>query len=140
MKKIFIIDWWLLALFTVTLVSGIALHIAGHEGTTLVWHIWAALHSAVSLSFITAVALHLSTHNGWMRTVFDRRPDRRRTLVLLLGAFSAATMATGIALLFIYGANTSVGLWHYRLGILTGIMALGHTAKRFPVLRKSIGR
>lgn len=140
MKKVFVVDWSLLTVFVLTLFSGIAYHIEGHQGTTFAWHIWAVVHTVAGLLFCTTVWAHLATHSKWLRTIADRKPDRRRTLVLLLATLLVVTVATGFCLLFICGANTPTGVWHYRLGIVTGLLALEHTAKRFSVLRKTIGQ
>lgn len=44
MKKIFVIDWWLIALFLVTAISGFGMHISGSRYSHDIWHNWAVAH------------------------------------------------------------------------------------------------
>lgn len=77
MKKIFVIDWWLVVIFAVVAISGFGMHISGHR----------------------------SIHEVWLA---------------------------------VHGANSEIGLFHYRIGILLTIIGLGHIFKRLKTLRKSI--
>ncbi len=45
---------------------------------------------------------------------------------------------TGIVLLGVSGANSPLGLWHYKIGIITTVISVGHIIKRLPALRKSL--
>lgn len=45
---------------------------------------------------------------------------------------------TGIVLLGVSGANSPLGLWHYKIGIIMIIIAIGHIIKRLSALRKSL--
>lgn len=47
-------------------------------------------------------------------------------------------VGTGIVLLNVDGANSNMGLWHYKIGILTSILSVSHILKRIPILRRSL--
>ncbi len=45
---------------------------------------------------------------------------------------------TGIVILGVNRANSPLELWHYKIGIITTAMAIGHIRKRLSALRKSL--
>lgn len=45
---------------------------------------------------------------------------------------------TGIVLLGVNGANSYIGLLHYKIGVVTIVLCIGHILKRIPLLRKSL--
>ena len=47
------------------------------------------------------------------------------------------SIITGFILLGVDGANTTMGLWHYKTGILMGVLSICHILKRFSVLYKT---
>ena len=50
---------------------------------------------------------------------------------LFLSATFLTVTVTGIMLLaYVSGANSGIGLWHYRLGILLTVLSLVHAARR----------
>ena len=138
MKKIFKIDITLYILGFLTAITGFCFHIAGHGTNHHVWAIWAYVHTICSVAFVVFLVQHLRTHKAWMRSLKKSPLDRRRKIVLTLGAFAIAVACTGLMLLAIKGANSHVGLWHYRLGIILTMMSIGHASKRHSILRKAI--
>ena len=138
MKKIFVIDWILLAVFILSAYSGVELHIAGHDGSHEVWHNWAVFHVLASLLSLVAVIFHLTTHWGWYKGITKHGIGKKSKVTIVLSVAFVFLSVTGIVLLGVSGSNTSVGLWHYKTGIITSVIAVGHTLKRIPVLRKSI--
>lgn len=140
MKRIFVIDWWLLPAFALTVYSGFELHIAGHFSSHEVWHNWAVFHIITSLSFIIAGILHIKTHWGWYKSLISKGLGKKSPVTAWLSLIYTATVLTGIALLSIEGGNSGIGLWHYRIGILLTTIAAVHIIKRMAVIRKSIGK
>ena len=138
MKKIFVIDWALLIVFAITAISGFELHIAGHFSGHEVWHNWAVCHTLASLAFIILGALHIQTHWGWYKSLISKGFGKKSRITVWLTFIYFVATITGILLLFIAGANTGIGLWHYRIGIILTIISTGHFLKRFPILKKSI--
>lgn len=140
MKRIFIIDWWLIFVFAITAYSGFELHIAGHFSTHEVWHNWAVCHTLASLAFIVLGVLHIQTHRGWYKSLISEGIGKKSRITIWLSFIYLIVSITGIVLLSIKGGNTDIGLWHYKMGIVLTIIGVGHFIKRFPILRKSIGK
>ncbi len=138
MKKIFVVDWALLAIFIVTVFSGFKLHIVGHFSSHDVWHSWAICHTVASFVFLFFGVLHVQTHWGWYRTLISRGLGKKSRITVWLSFIFCFAAITGVLLLNIDGANSEMGLWHYRIGILLSIIGFGHFIKRFPMLKKSI--
>lgn len=59
---------------------------------------------------------------------------------MLLAMFALCAAVTGLILLTIKGANTHIGLLHYILGLIFTFLAIGHSVKRFPILRKAFNK
>ncbi len=137
MKRIFIIDWALLPSFILTVYTGIELHIAGHGSNHDVWHNWAIFHVIVSLLFLILIVFHVMTHWNWYKGIVSRGMGKKSKVTLCLSVLFALVVITGFILLGVDGANTCVGLWHYKVGILMGMFSIAHIFKRFSVLCKS---
>lgn len=138
MKRIFVIDWILIVVFIVSAISGFGLHVAGHGGSHEIWHNWAVFHVLGSILFLVTIIFHVSTHRGWYKRVIKKGIDRKSKVTAFLSVIFLLLSVTGLALLGINGANSPLGLWHYKIGIITTIIALGHVIKRLLVLRKSL--
>lgn len=138
MKRIFIIDWILIPLFILTTYTGIELHIAGHGDNHETWHNWAAFHVIASLLFLIVVLFHIITHWNWYKGIVNRGIRKKSKVTICLSAIFILAIFTGVALLNINGANSSIGLWHYKIGILMGILSIVHIFKRISILYKSL--
>lgn len=68
----------------------------------------------------------------------NRKSPRQSKVTKVLTILMAAVIGTGVALLFIEGPATSVGKVHYILGLVWLILCIGHTVKRFHILKKSL--
>lgn len=130
MKKIFVIDWILFFAFTLSAFSGIELHIAGHGSEHEIWHNWAVSHVLTSLFFLIFAILHIVTHWSWYKGIIRNGIGRKSRVTVILSAVFVLVSITGIALLGIDGANSLMGQWHYRIGIVTIILSVGHVLKR----------
>ncbi|MBR4846474.1 MAG: hypothetical protein IKU98_08675, partial [Bacteroidaceae bacterium] len=80
------------------------------------------------------------THWGWYKSLITKGLGKKSRITVGLSLIYLIASVTGIVLLAVEGANTGVGLWHYKIGILLTLIGLGHLVKRFPILRKSIGK
>ena len=140
MKRIFVIDWAMIASFVPSVWSGIGLHVAGHGTNPEAWHAWALFHVLSSLLFLVAAICHVATHRGWYGAIVRRGMGRKSRVTALLSVVFAFVAVTGIVLLGVDGAGSTVGMWHYRTGLAAGALSVGHLLKRIPALRKSFGR
>lgn len=138
MKKIFVIDWFLILSLVLAAYTGIELHIAGHGSNHEIWHNWAVFHVVMSLLFFIVGIFHVITHWGWCKGFINNGIGKKSNLTLTLSVVFLFVVATGIILLCIDGANSNIGLWHYKIGILIGVISIGHILKRIPILRKSL--
>ena len=138
MKKIFVIDWTLIPVFVLSAFSGIQLHVAGHGASHEVWHNWAVFHIITSILFLIAVILHVQTHWGWYKSLVRGGLGKKSKAVLAVTLFFVVLAATGLVLLGVEGANSGIGLWHYRIGLVASVLFLEHIIRRLPMLRKTI--
>lgn len=138
MKKIFVIDWILIPLFVFSAYTGIELHVAGHGGNHEIWHNWALFHVVISLLFFIVVTCHVATHGGWYKGLINKGISKRSKVTLALSVGFVFVVVTGFVLLFMDGANSNIGLWHYQTGLSISAISIGHILKRIPILRKSL--
>ncbi len=137
MKKIFVINWTLILLFILSAFSRIGLHLAGHIGNHSLWHNWAVFHVIASVLFLATTIFHIKTHWGWYKGIRKGIGNRSKITAILSILFLLATV-TGIILLGVDGANSSIGLFHYKIGIVTIIISALHILKRAGILHKSL--
>lgn len=140
MKKIFAIDWIMIITFVPSICSGIGLHIAGHGTDHEVRHNWAVLHVFSSLLFLVAAIFHIKTHWSWYRSSVRSGMGHKSPVTAVLSVVFVFVVVTGVVLLGIEGAGSSVGVWHYRTGIVVSILSVGHLLKRISLLRRGSTR
>lgn len=138
MKKIFVIDWFLIVVFIVSVVSGFGLHLAGHGNNHEFWHNWAVFHVLGSFLFFLTIILHVTTHWGWYKGIIKNGIGKRSKMTVVLSIIFILLTLSGIALFGVNGANSLIGLWHYKIGIVMTAISLWHIIKRFPLLQKSL--
>ena len=138
MKRIFVIDWILIVVCIVSAISGIGLHIAGHGNSHEVWHNWAVFHALGSVLFLVAIIFHVRTHGGWYKGIIKNGIGRKSKVTAVFSIVFLLLSVTGIVLLGVNGANSPLGLWHYKIGIVMTVIAVGHIIKRLSALRKSL--
>lgn len=134
MKRIFAIDWISAVGFIVSAISGFGLHIAGHGNNHEIWHNWAVFHVSGSILFLVAIILHVTTHRGWYKGIFKNGIGRKSKITVALSIVFLLSSVTGIILLGVNGANSSLGLWHYVIGIIMTAIAVWHIIKRMRIL------
>ena len=138
MKKILVIDWILIIAFVLSACSGIELHIAGHGNSHEVWHNWAVFHVLTSFLFFVAAIFHITTHWGWYKGIIKNGLGKKSKITVVLSVVFFLVSVTGIILLGVDGANSYIGLLHYKIGIVTIVLCIGHLLKRISLLRKSL--
>lgn len=138
MKKKFVIKWILIIAFSMVAFSGIALHIAGHGNNPWIWHNWAVFHILISFLFFIFLIFHITTHRRWYKGIIKNGIGRKSKITIALSIIFSLVSVTGMVLLGINGANSDIGLWHYRIGIITTVLSVGHILKHTPLLRKSL--
>lgn len=136
-KIIFLTDMALIPVFALTAYTGIELHVAGHGTDHQVWHDMAVFHSIAGFSFLILAAIHVKYHWAWYKALKSKGLKNKSKIVAALSALFIIVAASGILLaFFIDEANTHVGLWHYKAGLVTGVLASLHILKRWALLRK----
>lgn len=136
-KIIFLTDMALIPVFALTAYTGIELHVAGHGTDHQVCHDMAVFHSIAGFSFLILAAIHVKYHWAWYKALKSKGLKNKSKIVAALSALFIIVAASGILLaFFIDGANTHVGLWHYKAGLFTGVLAFLHIFKRWALLRK----
>ena len=138
MKKIFVIDWILFFTFVLSAFSGMGLHMAGHGNSHELWHNWAVFHVLSSSLFLIAAISHITTHWRWYKGAIKNGLGKKSKITAVLSVVFLFVSVTGIILLGINGANSDIGLLHYKAGIATIILCIGHILKRTHLLRKSL--
>ena len=138
MKKIFKIDCGLYPLGLFTILSGIGLHTAGHGDNHQIWEIWAVVHSIIAVSFSVLLAYHVHTHRTWFKALRRNIILKKQPTTSMLSVACLVTMFSGIALLGIWGANTHIGLLHYKIGIGFTLLMLIRGAKRVRIIKKAV--
>ncbi len=123
--------WMLPSAFVASAVSGIGLHIAGHGTSHEVWHNWAVAHVLSSLVWLISVACHIKRHRHWYKSIVSKGIGKKSPLTLVLSAVFLIVTGTGIVLMTcVDGANSPVGLWHYKIGGLLIILCFLHICIR----------
>lgn len=137
-QSLFIVDLFLVLFFISTVYTGIALHMAGHSDEHVVWHNWAVAHVLFSLFFVIVAVLHIKQHWGWYKSLVQKFVHKKKVTLILTVAFLLVVLTGLFLLCFGEGANTPVGLLHYKIGIFMGILGIGHFLKRYKILAKGL--
>ena len=138
MKKIFVIDWLLLLAGILCAVTGIGMHLAGHNAMHEVWHNLAVAHVLSSLFMLITGILHIQTHWNWYKGLFKGQTKNKSRVTMILSVVFTILVVTGLTLLFVEGANSEIGIWHWVLGLVMTAISAGHIIRRFHILRKSL--
>ena len=63
---------------------------------------------------------------------------KKSKIIVVLSVVFLLVSVTGIILLGVNGANSVIGLLHYKIGIATIVLCVVHLLKRIHLLRKSL--
>lgn len=117
--------------FLASAVTGIGLHIAGHGTIHSVWHNWGVAHISASFLWLLSAAVHIKRHILWYKTFASKRFTDKLWINIPLSLLFLIVTITGIILItHINGANSALGLFHYKLGILLLLLSLIHVFYR----------
>lgn len=140
-KALFITDIVVLLTFLPASISGFILHAAGHNGIHETWHNWAVVHIFSTLVFSMTIGLHVYGHWNWYKTIFQKGLGNKSRVTVFLSLLMLATIITGNIVLFRHqGPNSHFGLWHYIIGILFTVIAIGHVLKRLKILINGLSK
>ena len=142
-KSVFIIDLILLPIFILVVYTGLKLHIAGHDDNYNhnIWEYWTHLHIIVSIVSLFLGWCHVKAHWGWYKGLIKKGVRHKSKITLSLSILFLILTITGVILiLFVGGANSAIGLWHYRLGLAMILFLLIHFISRFSMLIKGLKR
>ena len=121
----------LLLAFVASAVSGIGLHIAGHGTSHEVWHNWAVAHVLLSLLWLIFATSHIKRHGRWYKSIASKGIGKKSWMTIALSAVFLIVLVTGIVLIAcVDGANSTIGTWHYKLGLLLIVLSLIHIVRR----------
>ncbi|NDW10124.1 DUF4405 domain-containing protein [Dysgonomonas sp. 520] len=138
-KSIFIIDLILIPICILLVYSGLKLHKAGHGIDHDIWEYWANYHVVVSIVSLILVWWHVKAHWNWYKGLMQKGlKGKSKTTVFISVLFFILTMTGILLIFFIDGANSSIGLWHYKLGLITTFLIVIHIVKRFPMMVKGL--
>ena len=138
-RTLFITDIVVLIAFLLTSVSGFLYHLAGHQDSHEYWHNCAIFHIVSTLALIISVSTHVYGHWNWYKSLFQKRLGNKSRVTVFLSSLMLATIITGnIVLLRHQGPNSHFGLWHYVIGIMLTVIAVGHFLKRIKILVKGL--
>lgn len=130
-------DLALLPSSILSILTGFALHAAGHAASLSAFRAWAMAHLIASLTFLILGWLHIVQHKTWYASL--RKRQRRHHPIpigLTIGFIGLAT--TGAALMFSNGQAHTLGIRHYQLGILMSLLVLAHILKHLKALKKAL--
>lgn len=134
-RFIYFTDSILILAFAVSLTTGIELHVAEHGAEHGVWHMWAVFHTIASLLFLAFAVLHIKSHWGWYKSLKKGGLRGRRRGVLLLSVVFLLVVVSGLLLLFfIDGAGSPTGRFHYKIGLIYGLLGIWHIVQRGKIL------
>ena len=140
-KTLFITDIVVLITFLLTSASGFLYHLAGHQDSHEYWHNCAIFHIVSTLALIISVSIHVYGHWNWYKSLFQKGLGNKSRVTVFLSLLILATIITGnLVLLRHQGPNSHFGLWHYIIGILFTVIAIGHFLKRFKILRTGLNK
>lgn len=139
-KSIFIVDLILIPVFVLVIYSGLKLHVAGQADNHEIWEHWAHYHIITGILSIIFGWLHVKAHWGWYKGLVRKGIGKKSRVTLILSLLFLIEITTGIILVFfIEGGNSSVGMWHYRLGLAMILFLLIHLISRFSLMMKGLG-
>lgn len=118
--------------------SGVGLHMADDTLEHEIWHNWAVAHVIFSLGLVYMLLRHIRHHKAWYKSLSRQGAWKKRKTALMLNFIFITLILTGLALLFVEGADSGIGLWHYALGIIAVALSLEHIIVRIKALRKSL--
>lgn len=123
----FLIERLLPIAFIASAITGIGLHIAGKSNSHEMWHNWGAGHIFASFLWLLSVVVHVRRHILWYKTFTSKGFADKRWIIFILSILFLIATITGILLIAcVEGANSHIGLLHYKFGILLLVFSVIH--------------
>lgn len=128
-------DLSLIPLFVAISFTGVVLHVAPFT-THDEWHNWALAHSVAGLLFLITGIIHIKQHLPWYKAIVKKIGNKSRITIAISFLF-LFEVVTGILLLTVVeGGGSSIGYWHYILGLVMIFIGLCHIVQRFRIIIK----
>lgn len=128
-------DLSLIPLFVAISFTGVVLYVAPFT-THDEWHNWAVAHVVAGMLFLIAGIIHIKQHWSWYKALVKRFRNKSRITIALSFLFLFEVI-TGILLLAVVeGGGSSIGYWHYIIGLAMLFVGLWHIVRRFKILAK----
>lgn len=113
--------------FIASAITGIGLHVAGKSNSHEMLQNWGTGHIFASFFWLLSVAVHVRRHKLWYKTFTSKGFADKRWIIFLLSILFLIAATTGILLIVcVKGANSHIGLLHYKFGILLLVFSLIH--------------
>lgn len=93
---------------------------------------------AKNVLFLGLAVAHVVMHKAWYRSLFRTGRGQKSPVTIVLSVVFLLLVGTGVGLLFVEGANSGIGLWHWGIGLAVTVLSIGHIAKRWRTLRKGM--
>ena len=136
MKKSPFISRCLMGTFLLTAASGFVLHRENAAAAHDVWHAWATAHTVAGLLFAFATVLHVRSHRCWFKGFARKACNRNRRTTTMLTLLFAILLVTGLILLPVTGADSSLGRLHFAAGLAAIPHCAVHMAGRSATFRR----
>ena len=92
---------------------------------------WSVAHTIASLLWLLSATAHIKRHKLWYKDIASKGISHKRWITFFLSLLFLMTVCTGIVLItYVTGANSSLGLMHYKLGLLLLTFSLIHILYR----------
>lgn len=123
----------LIIAFALTLISGVFCHVIknGGAGAHAVWMIVQIVHIIVSAFFAISVYRHIKPFRKWYLKWSRKEIKRKDKVSILISVLGLFLCISGIVLLlFVDGAESHIGLWHWAAGLVFSVFCLIHILRR----------
>lgn len=126
----FYIEQLLPVAFIALALTGIGLHIVGHNNNEVCHH-WKIAHISASSFWLLSVTAHIKHHIRWYKTLTSKGITSKQWITSFLSILFLITSVTGIMLIVsVKNEYASIVLLHYKLGVLMLIFSLIHSLYR----------
>ena len=81
---------------------------------------------------------HIKVHKGWFKNLLKQGLGKKSRITVATSVLFCVVVVSGLSLLFVDGGNSTLGLAHYKIGLVAIVLFLFHVISRMKVLRKSL--
>lgn len=135
-SKKYYTDLGLMAAAPAALVSGLAVHLAGHGIIGTNAKLLIGIHLFFGAALLVLSIIHIEAHWGWYKSLTRSFRGHDKAALLLSAAFIVMAV-TGIVLTLQQSdPGTRMSIIHYKAGIVFAVLALWHIIVRFARFRK----